>query len=173
MGPNAARHRSPVGQRRIRAASLGSWQSARKCGSRPRRMCASGAARTTSRACSSGSPTWRPAVEGRYTAPAHTCGAPGVIHGGIQAVLLDEAIGFAIHAHHESVEGRELAERVGVVTAEFDLRYRRPAATGVELVLRGEVVHVRDRDYLAVAEIRDGTGTELLTSATARWRRVQ
>jgi acyl-coenzyme A thioesterase PaaI-like protein len=113
------------------------------------------------------------AVEGRHTAPSHTCGAPGVIHGGIQAVLLDEAIGFAIHAHHQSVEGISLGERVAVVTVEFDLRYRRPAPTDVELLLRAAVVHVRERDYLCVADIVDDRDEpQLLTSATARWRRV-
>ena len=42
---------------------------------------------------------------------------------------------------------------------------------GVELTLRGEVVHEKGRDYLAVAEILDADG-EMLTSATARWRRL-
>jgi acyl-coenzyme A thioesterase PaaI-like protein len=111
------------------------------------------------------------AVEGRWTAPDHTCGAPGVIHGGIQAALLDEAIGFAIHAHHETIEGIDVTERVGVVTAEFDLRYRRPAPVGVELVVGAEVVHVAGHDYLAVAQLTTGGG-EVLTSATARWRRI-
>jgi acyl-coenzyme A thioesterase PaaI-like protein len=110
------------------------------------------------------------AVEGTYVAPNHTCGAPGVIHGGIQAVLLDEAIGFAIHAHHMTIEGGPLAERVSVVTAEFDLRYRRPAPVDVELTLRAEVVRVFGRDYLAIAEM--AANGDVLTTATARWRRV-
>ena len=112
-------------------------------------------------------------VETAYTAPDHTCGAPGVIHGGVQAALLDEAIGFAVFAHDQSVEGAEIAAvvRRDVVTVEFDLRYRRPARTGVELVLQAEVVHVNGKDYLAVGQILDGDGV-LLTSATARWRRM-
>jgi uncharacterized protein (TIGR00369 family) len=111
------------------------------------------------------------AVQTTYTAPEHTCGAPGVVHGGVQAVLLDEAIGFAVHAHHESVDGVPTSERVSVVTTEFDLRYRRPAPTGAPLTVRAEVVHVSGRDHLAVGEILDGAG-EVLTSATARWRRI-
>ncbi|HUR76882.1 MAG TPA: PaaI family thioesterase [Acidimicrobiales bacterium] len=112
-------------------------------------------------------------VAGRYTAPAHTCGAPGVVHGGVQAALLDEAVGFAVHAHHESVgalEDDEAAWRK-VVTVEFDLRYRRPVPTDVEFGLRAEVVRVSGRDYLAVAEIL-GDDDEVLTSATAKWRRI-
>jgi uncharacterized protein (TIGR00369 family) len=111
-------------------------------------------------------------VEVGYAAPEHTCGAPGVIHGGIQAALLDEAIGFAVFAHDESA-GLAVGTNVrrNVVTVEFDLRYRRPAPTGVPLTLRAEVVHVRGNDYLAVGEIAGADGT-LLTSATARWRRL-
>lgn len=114
-------------------------------------------------------------VELSYTAPDHTCGAPGVIHGGIQAALLDEAIGFAVFAHDQSADGHGEADaavvRRDVVTVEFDLRYRRPAPVGVAIILRAEVVHVRDRDYLAVGEILAEDGT-LLTWATARWRRL-
>ena len=111
------------------------------------------------------------AVESRYTAEAHTCGAPGVIHGGVQAVLLDEAVGFAIHASDGGFDGDD--DRIpDVVTVEFNLRYRRPAPTGVELVLRGEVVRVEGDDYHAVASIRDVEG-QVLTEATARWKRLR
>lgn len=115
----------------------------------------------------------RSGVETRYSAPSHTCGAPGIVHGGVQAALLDEAIGFAVHAHHDST-GEAPAEGAAwqqVVTVEFDLRYRRPVPTETEVLLRAEVVRVRGRDYLAVAEIL-GDGEEVLTSATAKWRRL-
>ncbi len=113
-------------------------------------------------------------VAGRYTAPAHVCGAPGVIHGGVQASILDEAIGFAVHAHQESIGDDDTSDDAAwqhVVTVEFDLRYRRPAPVGVELDVRAEVVRVSGRDYLAVAEIV-GQDDEVLTSATAKWRRL-
>ena len=109
-----------------------------------------------------------------YTAPTHTCGAPGVIHGGIQAAILDEAIGFAVFAHDQSAGDANAEDNVvrrNVVTMEFDLRYRRPAPVGVELDVRAEVVHASDKDYLAVGQILDADGT-VLTSATARWRRL-
>jgi len=98
-----------------------------------------------------------------------------VIHGGIQAALLDEAIGFAVFAHDRSMgdptaTGDETVRR-NVVTVEFDLRYRRPAPVGVELDIRAEVVHASGKDYLAVAQILGADGA-VLTSATARWRRV-
>jgi uncharacterized protein (TIGR00369 family) len=113
-------------------------------------------------------------VATRYVAPEHICGAPGVVHGGVQAALLDEAIGFAVHAHHESTGALEQDEAAWqkVVTVEFDLRYRRPVPTGVEIGLRAEVVRVSGRDYLAVAEIT-GDDDEVLTSATGKWRRLR
>jgi uncharacterized protein (TIGR00369 family) len=111
------------------------------------------------------------AVEGRYTAAAHTCGAPGVIHGGVQAVLLDEAVGFAIHASDGGFDTGDDPAIAPVVTVEFNLRYRRPAPTGVELVLRGEVLRSEGPDYYAEASIRDAAG-HVLTEATARWKRL-
>ncbi len=110
-------------------------------------------------------------VERRYTAPPHVCGAPGVVHGGIQAVLLDEAVGFAIHAHHDEGDDRD-GELLDVVTVEFDLRYRRPVHAGVEVLIRGEVVRAEGRDYVVLADILDADGA-VLTTATARWRRLR
>jgi acyl-coenzyme A thioesterase PaaI-like protein len=111
------------------------------------------------------------AVETTYRAPDHTCGAPGVMHGGIQAALIDEAIGFAIHVHDQPDAHDLEAERQRIVTMEFDLRYRRPVPVGEDLVLRAEVVRESGDDYLAVGEIvRDG---QVLTSATAKWRRLR
>lgn len=109
------------------------------------------------------------AVEREYVAPDHTCGAPGVIHGGIQAAILDEAIGFAVHAVHDETPDDPAWRRI--VTTEFDLRYRRPAAVGKPLTIKARVVDVVDDAYLAVAELFDGD--TLCTSATAKWRRLK
>jgi uncharacterized protein (TIGR00369 family) len=103
-------------------------------------------------------------VECLYTAPAHLAGAPGVIHGGIQATLLDEAMGHAIHAG-------ERDESLDVVTVDLRLRYRRPAPTGTALAVSGRLVRVDGRDYHVEGEIRSAAG-ELLTAAEGRWRRI-
>ncbi len=113
-------------------------------------------------------------VETTYAAPSHTCGSPGVIHGGVQATILDEAIGFAMHAFHESqgdVSSTDDPEWQRVVTVEFDLRYRKPAPSETPLTIRAEVLRVTGRDYLAAAEILDAD-EQVLTSATAKWRRI-
>ena len=104
-------------------------------------------------------------VESVHTVAEHLVGAPGVVHGGIQAVLLDEAMGVAIHQN-------EGDEQVDCVTAEFKLRYRRPVPIGVPLVVRGALKRSEGRDYWVEGAIVDSSG-ERLTVAEARWRRIE
>jgi len=106
-------------------------------------------------------------VESPYTAPPHFCGAEGVIHGGIQAALLDEVMGVAAHAGEDEGE-----ERIHIVTVDFRLSYRRPAPVGVRLTLRARLLRREDRDYFVEGEIVDAEGTAL-TRAEARWRQVR
>lgn len=102
-------------------------------------------------------------VESRCTVAPEHCGAPGVVHGGIQAALLDEAMGMAIQTGSE--------EEVYVVTAEFKLRYRRPVPVGEPLVVRGELRRREGRDAWVEGAIIGADG-ERLTVAEARWRQV-
>jgi uncharacterized protein (TIGR00369 family) len=104
------------------------------------------------------------AVEATYEAPEHFGGAPGVVHGGIQAALLDEALGFAAQAAADGAD-------VDIVTVEFSLRYRRPAPTGTPLRIRGRLLRSEGRDYWMAGEIVDSRG-RVLTEADARWRRI-
>ena len=69
-------------------------------------------------------------IECHYAAPEHLCGAPGVVHGGVQAALLDEVLGTAGHLG--------FAEAVDIATVDFSLRYRRPCPSGAPLVIFGE-----------------------------------
>lgn len=105
-------------------------------------------------------------VEGRTRVAEHFGGQPGIIHGGIQAVLLDEVMGVAAHCAFAEGDDHHL------VTADFQLRYRRPAPTGQPLVLFGELDRVDGRDLHVRGEIRSEAG-EVLTRATARWVHVR
>ncbi|HJO23993.1 MAG: PaaI family thioesterase [Myxococcota bacterium] len=102
-------------------------------------------------------------VESHCTIAPEHCGAPGVAHGGIQAVLLDEAMGMAITAGSE--------EEAYVVTVEFKLRYRRPVPVGVPLVVRGDLRRREGRDAWVEGAIVDTRGVRL-TVAEARWRQI-
>lgn len=106
-------------------------------------------------------------VEATWEAEPHWCGAPSVVHGGIQAALLDEVMGIAGHCGY-SEDG---AESFDLVTAEFQLRYRRPVPAGVTLHLEGRVDRVEGRDVFIEGEIRDAGG-EVLTRGEARWRKL-
>ena len=99
-----------------------------------------------------------------YTAPEHLAGAPGVIHGGAQATLLDEVMGHAIHFG-------ELDPDLDIATVEFSLRYRRPAPVGMPLTIRGRLLRSEGRDFFVAGEIVSASG-EVLTTAESRWRRV-
>lgn len=102
-------------------------------------------------------------VECRYVAPADLNGAPGVVHGGIQAVMLDEAMGHAILAAQGTTTWS--------VTVGLQLRYRRPVHTEVPLVIRAEVAEVADRTVHVRGEICDESG-QALTRGTGEFRLI-
>lgn len=101
-----------------------------------------------------------------YRAAEHLAGAPGVIHGGVQATLLDEVMGHAIHLAEPDPEGMDS------VTVDFSLRYHRPAPVGEALTLRAKLLRAEGRDFFVAGEIVSPSG-DVLTTAEARWRRVR
>jgi uncharacterized protein (TIGR00369 family) len=103
-------------------------------------------------------------VECDYVAPRDLNGAPGVVHGGIQAVMLDEAMGHAILAH--------LGTTMWSVTVDLRLRYRRPVHTEQALVLRAAVEEVEDRTVHVRGEILDESG-QVLTRGTGEFRLIE
>ena len=100
-------------------------------------------------------------VECRYRTPDHYRGADGVIHGGIQATLLDEILGMAV----SSALGDTSAD---VVTASFSLRYKRPAPTEADIVLRARYDRAEGRSHFVTGELLDAEGN-VCTIAEARW----
>ena len=79
--------------------------------------------------------------------------------------MLDEVLGVAAHA---CIDDEELE----IVTAEFRLNYRRPAPVGRPLVVRGRLLRSDGRDVYLEGEII-GEGGQTLTTAEARWKRVE
>jgi uncharacterized protein (TIGR00369 family) len=100
-----------------------------------------------------------------YSAAEHLAGAPGVIHGGVQATLLDEVMGHAIHIADADPD-------IDIATVDFSLRYRRPAPIGTPLTIRAKLLRAEGRDFFVAGEIVSPAG-EVLTTAEARWRRVR
>jgi len=95
--------------------------------------------------------TWTPGQEFQ--------GWSGIVHGGIIAALLDEAMAYAAM----STGGRH-------ATAEMSLRFHRPVSTGEPLDVEGTVEIVRGRVDLTSAVLSQG-GVRC-ASATARFVRT-
>ena len=91
-------------------------------------------------------------------------GVDGVLHGGIQATVLDEVM--AVAAQLTRPPG---SSRAALVTAELSLRYLRPVPIDAEVRAVARVVRVDARDVYVHGEILDPGGDEL-TTARARWR---
>jgi acyl-coenzyme A thioesterase PaaI-like protein len=104
-------------------------------------------------------------VESEFAVPAHLCGAPTVVHGGIQATILDEVIGKAAHTAFSPDDPRR------VVTVEFSLRYRRPAPIATPIIARAEMVRVDGADVFLRGELLGSDGT-VFTTAEARWKAI-
>jgi acyl-coenzyme A thioesterase PaaI-like protein len=91
-------------------------------------------------------------------------GEPGLVHGGIQATILDEVMGRAVNRAMPGAERNRPA-----VTASFELRYRNACRTEEPIVARGRVLSVQWPSVLVEGTISDATGV-VLTEAKARWR---
>jgi uncharacterized protein (TIGR00369 family) len=92
-------------------------------------------------------------VESRLTLEPQFQGWRGVAHGGIVALVLDEAMAYAAGAHGH----------LGV-TAEMSMRFRKPVPTGEALLVRGKVLWQRRNVFGIEASIHDAAGTTLLAS---------
>lgn len=93
-------------------------------------------------------------------APAYQ-GAPDVVHGGIQAVLLDET---CCAAAYFTIGGF-------VVTGALDLRYRRPCPIGVPLVVTARIVADEGRFLRIHGAIRAASDAEPITLAEGKFYR--
>ena len=81
--------------------------------------------------------------------PQHQ-GYPGLMHGGLVATILDEAMGWAIH-------GRG----IWAMTARMQVRFRRSVPLDRRLRVSARVTNQRQRLLQARAELRDEGGTLL------------
>ncbi len=80
----------------------------------------------------------------------HFQGWAGIVHGGLLATVLDEALIYAAGARGFKC-----------VTGEVTVRYVKPASTGVTYVLRGRFVEDKGRIVLAESVLLDGESQEV------------
>jgi acyl-coenzyme A thioesterase PaaI-like protein len=74
-----------------------------------------------------------------YRAGEHLCGAPGIVHGGIVATLIDEV----------SCAASVFVRGLRVVTGELSVRYVKPCPVEQDIEIRARIVEERPR-YLIV-----------------------
>jgi uncharacterized protein (TIGR00369 family) len=104
-------------------------------------------------------------VEAEYAVPKHFRGAEGVVHGGIQAALLDEIMGLTVHTVLAGEDHK-------IVTAEMSVRYRKPMPIETLLTIRGHLSRTEGSNLFLNGEILDDRG-ELLTEGQSRFRRLR
>ena len=98
-------------------------------------------------------------VEVEYVVPTDFAGAPGIVHGGIQATLLDEAMCMTAYAKAGT----------GVVTGELTVRYLRPVPTATPVLVAGRITESRGRSFFIAGSIRLAGSGEELTRAQGRF----
>ena len=96
-------------------------------------------------------------IVGRFVLGDRYQGGGGFAHGGIIALLLDEAMG-------KVCRFRE----VRAVTAELTVEYLKPVRVADEIEVEGREVELQGRNLFLIGEIRDGSG-EVLARGKGRF----
>ena len=89
-------------------------------------------------------------IVGRFVLGERYAGGAGFAHGGIIALLLDEAMG-------KVCRFRE----VRAVTAELSVEYLKPVAVDREIVVEGRETEIKGRNLFMTGEIRNENGDVL------------
>lgn len=89
-------------------------------------------------------------ARGSFAIGANYAGGGGFAHGGIIAVVLDEAMGKISKLNDEKA-----------VTAEMSIEYRKPVPVDQPIVVEGWQENEKGRNRFRVAEIYDGQGNVL------------
>ena len=89
-------------------------------------------------------------VSGRFVLGPRYGGGAGFAHGGVIAILLDEAMGKISKLTEERA-----------VTAELNIEYRKPVPVDAEIVVSGWQEDHKGRSRFRVGEIHDGQGNLL------------
>jgi len=100
-------------------------------------------------------------VQSQFTPSAEYEGFKDIIHGGIVATLLDEAIAWACR-----ICGAD------AVTGEITVRYKKPLVTGKPVTIIGIVDKNKGKLLLGSAYIKNQNG-ELIATASAKMVRVE
>jgi uncharacterized protein (TIGR00369 family) len=96
-------------------------------------------------------------IVGRFVLGERYQGGGGFAHGGIIAMLLDEAMGKVCRFR-----------QVRAVTAELTVEYLKPVRVEQEIIVEGHEAELKGRNLFLAGEIRDGAG-EILARGRGRF----
>ncbi len=96
-------------------------------------------------------------IVGRFVLGERYQGGGGFAHGGIIAMLLDEAMGKVCRFR-----------QVRAVTAELTVEYLKPVSVEQEIVVEGHETELKGRNLFLAGEIRNGAG-EILARGRGRF----
>jgi uncharacterized protein (TIGR00369 family) len=96
-------------------------------------------------------------IVGRFVLGERYQGGGGFAHGGIIAMLLDEAMGKVCRFR-----------QVRAVTAELTVEYLKPVSVEQEIIVEGQETELKGRNLFLAGEIRNGAG-EILARGRGRF----
>ena len=96
----------------------------------------------------------------RFTPKREHMGYSGITHGGIMSTLMDEAMARMVYAMGH-----------WAVTADMQVRFKKPAPVGEELIVSGWLISERGRIINCAAEARNANG-DLIIEATGKMMKV-
>lgn len=99
-------------------------------------------------------------VKAEFTPGALHQGYNEIMHGGLTATLLDEAMVKVINF-----------KGIKAFTAEMNLRYRHPVPIGEKLIICGQLIQQKSRLYVTEAQLKDSQG-KILVQAKAKFMEV-
>ncbi|KAK2027845.1 thioesterase superfamily protein [Colletotrichum zoysiae] len=89
-------------------------------------------------------------------------GYPGIAHGGMVAVLIDEVLGVLIQRNMDT--GRDdPVFRMNTVTSSMDIKYLQPVTTPGVVLGVGQIKGIRGKRILLRAILKDSNGVDLVT----------
>jgi len=94
-----------------------------------------------------------------YVIPEHYQGWHGIAHGGIVATLLDELMAWSTKTRGYST-----------VTAEMNVRFRKPVPVGRKIYGQGWITAEQGRLVLAASRLTDPAGTVLAEATGKLWK---
>lgn len=119
-----------------------------------------------------GSSGWQPTIiEARalFALSTGVNGYPNIAHGGFVASLLDEIMGILITTNKDEYEetgtDEQNPQRLTTVTAELNIKYRRPVFTGGVVVARAWFDEIQGTRFRLQATIEDSEGRVLSEGA--------